>query len=243
MADDPPQQFSIIDHLYELHEKIEEDLATLQNEWENDLIYYPGIVEAVHFLGGYGFEGRLGLSTMDLSKFNRSRGPVETATISKIASRVQSLLKEMEGEVRSMARDAPVPPMRAPLPQINDDEKVSGAVVIQPVKWVPVPRRQHGDLIAHISALLDEAVYLARTTNLPPDRVALSQLERAQLVALMETTLALLKGPLVEKGLLKKVADAAKDGAISAAKRNTEMALGYALGKLTEGMLKLLGYL
>jgi len=240
MADNPPQQFSIIDHIYELHEKIEEDLATLQRERENDLIYYPGIVEAIHFLEEYGLEGRLGLSTMDLSKFNRSRGPVETATITKVASRVQSLLKEMEGEVRGVALDVPAPPMTAPPPQMDDDER---AVVIQPVKWVAVPRRQHGELIAHISALLDEAVYLARTTNLPPDQATLSELERAQLIALLETALALLKGPLVEKGLLKKVADAAKDGATSAAKKHTEMALGYALGKLAEGVLKLLSHL
>lgn len=240
MTGSPPQQFSIIDHIYELRDGIEEDLATLQRERQNDLIYYPGIVEAVNFLEDYGYEGRLGLSTMDLSKFNRARGPVEPATIAKVASRVQSLLKEMEGEVGTMEWNAPVPPVIAPLSQTDEDDKAVGEVVVQAVKWVAVPRRQHGELIANLSSLLDEAVYLARTTNLPPDQAALSELERAQLIALLETTLALLKGPLVERGLLKKVADAAKDGATSATKKHTELALGYVLGKLAEGVLKLL---
>lgn len=243
MADAPPKEFSIIDRIYELHDRIEEDLSTLEREHDNDLIYYPGIVEAVHFLDGFGFEGRLGLSTMDLSKFNRARGPVDTATIAKVASRVQSLLKEMEGDVRTMARDAPVSPNAPPPPETDKDHKAVSEVFVQPVRWVPVPRRQHAELITHISSLLDEAVYLARMTNLAPDQAALSELERAQLIALLETTLALLRGPLVEKGLLKKVADAAKDGATSATKKHTEVALGYALGKLAEGALKLLGYL
>lgn len=241
MSDEPQKPFSIIDHIYELHDKIEEDLVTLRKDRHNDLMYYPGIVEAVHFLHHHGFAGRLGLSTMDLSKFNRERGPVETATIEKVGNRVQAFLKEMEGEVRTMARDAPA--SAAPSQQADQDNDAVTAIAVHPVKWVITPRRQHGELIEKISSLLDEVAYLAKASNLPPDQAALTELQRAQLIALLETTLALLKGPLIEKGLLRRALEAAKDGAANSAKKHTELALGYGLGKLAESLLKLLNYL
>tara|TARA_R110002074_G_scaffold70151_4_gene163047 strand:+ start:299 stop:1027 length:729 start_codon:yes stop_codon:yes gene_type:complete len=242
MAYDPPQQFSIIDHIYELHDKIVEDLASLHSEHEVDLIFYPGIVEAVYFLESHGLEGRLGLSTMDLSKFSRGRGEVETTTISKVANRTQSLLKELEGKVKSETLEAPASLTKTP-PQEIQHPTFTDEVLIQPAMWVPIPRRQHGELISQIASLLDEVIYLARSNNLPKEQAALSELERAQLIALLETTLALLKGPLVEKGLLKRVADAALDGATSATSKHTEVALNYALSKLAQGLLKLLSYL
>ncbi len=241
MAPEIPKRLSIIDEIYDLQERVSQEADWLRenaSKTNASLDHFSAIVDAVDFLDGQGFGSRLGLSDMDLGKFHRWRGDVGANVLLRLTQRVQSLLRELEGQVSHLAALS----VSQQGDSANDSERpeTEMRIAVQPIKWVVLPRRANAELIADISSLLDEAVYLARTTNLPPDKAALSDIERAQLVALLETTLAILKAPLVEKGLLKKVADAAKDGAASAVTKKAEFALGYALGKVGELIVKLL---
>lgn len=239
------RQLAIIDEIYELRDRVGEELTVLRSLDQRvsvDIVEWDGLRDAVEFLEGQQFGSRLGLSEMDLSKFRRYRGYVASSTLVKLGDRVLSLLREIEGDV-SAKEDSILIPFN-----LNNAEKYSeigdsnNHIVIRAEKWVVV-HKKNAELIANISSLLDEALYLAKANNLPADLSALTDLERAQLIALLETALQLLKAPLVEKGFLKKVAEAAKDGSKNAVQKKSEVALGYALGKLGEHLLKLLGYL
>jgi hypothetical protein len=70
-------------------------------------------------------------------------------------------------------------------------------------------------------------VRLAKT-NLPPEQQALSQIERAQLIAILETALQILKAPIMEPGMLKKAQDGLKRLAGKTAEKQAETGLGYA---------------
>jgi hypothetical protein len=102
--------------------------------------------------------------------------------------------------------------------------------------WVKVPNSVHA-MIGNISRLLSNVVVLARGTNVPDS--ALSPIERAELIAVLETALLMLKAPLVEKGFLKRLKSTLSDVSKRVAERQVELALsaacaaaGSALGPL-----------
>jgi hypothetical protein len=101
-------------------------------------------------------------------------------------------------------------------------------------------RKSNAELIARISECIDEAVRLATNTNLLPEDRALSAIERAQLVTVLETALQMLKAPMVEKGLLTALKDLSKKGGAKAIEKSSELALGYGLKKLAELLVKLI---
>ena len=74
--------------------------------------------------------------------------------------------------------------------------------------------------------LLDEVIQRTRGANVPPEQQALTQLERAQLITILETTLAVLKAPMVETGLLKKAGKALSRVVRKAAEKKVEEGLG-----------------
>lgn len=55
-------------------------------------------------------------------------------------------------------------------------------------------------------------------------------LDRAQLIAMLQTAIELLKAPMIPKGFLTKLSDALKEGAINAAKEKTQVVIGAAMG-------------
>lgn len=111
-------------------------------------------------------------------------------------------------------------------------------------EWVYVKRGSRAkEIIVAVSELLDEAVFLAKTTNLPEDQAALTDIERAQLIAILETTLAVLKAPMVEPGLLKKTARIAREVAEKTAKKKVEEGLGFGLGLAAKKLAELIASL
>jgi hypothetical protein len=58
-----------------------------------------------------------------------------------------------------------------------------------------------------ISGLLDDIVTHVQRANVPEDDQILTQIERQQLIAVLETALAVLRSPMLEKGLLRQTAD------------------------------------
>ncbi|RDJ16941.1 hypothetical protein B5K06_00720 [Rhizobium grahamii] len=111
-------------------------------------------------------------------------------------------------------------------------------------QWVYVRRGSRAkDIIGDVSELLDEVILLAKTTNLPEAQAGLTDIERAQLIAILETTLAMLKAPMIEPGLLKKTAKMAKDVAQKAAKTKVEEALGASLEHVAKRVAELIANL
>ena len=82
--------------------------------------------------------------------------------------------------------------------------------------------------IAEVSGLLEQLVRMAKGSNASGDHAALTDIERASLIAVLETALAVLKSPHAEKGLLQKLKDMLGKTAKQAAEKETEEAFGTA---------------
>ncbi len=167
----------------------------------------------------------------------RVRGPVMIAVL----SHAQGYLRKLEGVHGNVASQ-----------DRNLDGrflKVASANPPQPIQvwteqWVFVKRGSRAkEIITAVSELLEEAVLRAKSNNLPEDHAALTEIERAQLIAILETTLAMLRAPMVEPGLLKKTARVAQEVAQKAATTKTEEALGTGLGYLSKKLLDLIASL
>ncbi|MGN6411983.1 MAG: hypothetical protein ACTHK9_11165 [Nitrobacter sp.] len=94
--------------------------------------------------------------------------------------------------------------------------------------------------IAVISALLDEIVTHVLRANVPENEQILTKIERQQLIAVLETALAVLKSPMVEKGLIKQTAEIVKKGAASALEKGVQQGLGLAMTQAGHRLLELL---
>lgn len=233
MADDEDDDgIGAIDQLYDILDLLEEDAKDLETAKRErvDVFRYQGIFEAVTFLDELGLSGRLGLSAMDLDKFERMSGTIDNAVLRRMTGRLKSLLREAEGTIRSIAAQ----PVAAAATAATQVPPAEAAVHVIAVEWVRNDRDKNVDLIADLTELLDEAVTRARGTNLPPEKAAFTEFQRKALIDLLETAVQMLKGPLVEKGLLRKLGDAAGEGAATAVKKGAEVGLGFVLKRLWE---------
>ncbi|BCG76750.1 hypothetical protein [Mesorhizobium sp. 113-3-3] len=205
--------------------------------------YVYDAVSVLHELRDYDAISYLGIApslAKTLLDFNAS---VRTATVVAALERARTFLKSEESDYRGASGEAGVDrdqaeqieevPLPAPPP-----------VAVWTEQWVYVqPRSKAKQVIAELSDLLEEVLLLAGQSNLPEEHAALSKLDRQQLIALLETALAVLKAPMVEPGLLKKLRKLAVEVGQSAAKKQAELTLGE-LATAAAGLIaKLLGYL
>lgn len=232
MADETDEGIGAIDQLYDVIEMLDADIKTLEGAPRErvSVFRYQGIFEAVGFLDELGTSSRLGLSDMDLDKFRRMSGTIDSAVLGQLTGRLKSLLREAEGTIRTIATVPSGPPTSQP----SEPSAADPTIQVIAVGWVRNERGKNAELIANLTELLDEAVTRARGTNLPPDKAALSDFQRKALIDLLETAVQMLKGPLVEKGLLNKLGDAASEGATAAVKKGAEVGLGFVLKRLWE---------
>jgi hypothetical protein len=92
--------------------------------------------------------------------------------------------------------------------------------------WASIPTGDIKLKITAVASIIDEILEETKRSNtLEQDRV-LTDIERVQLIVILETALALLRGQLVEKGLLKKASSILKKGAESAAEKGVQQAVG-----------------
>ncbi|MEO4042426.1 hypothetical protein AAFN47_12550 [Hoeflea sp. CAU 1731] len=233
MASEDGASIRAIDIIYEILDELEEDVRKLQADRRKSVeVYnYNGISEAVQFLDELGFSNRFGLSGTDLYKFHRLNGTVNISVLRQLASRLMTLMREAEGTIRSIADTSRK--TLAPEDSSSSDPPEKALQVVA-IEWVRNDRAQNAELIAELTELLDEAVSRASNTNLPPDKAAFTEFQRKALIDLLETALQMLKAPLVEKGLLKRLGNAAEEGANTAVKKGAEIGLGLALKRVLE---------
>jgi hypothetical protein len=96
-------------------------------------------------------------------------------------------------------------------------------------EWVSLNPRDVQSKISELSLCLDGIVLLIRGANKAPcDEILLTDIQRQQLIAVLETALAMLKSPMAELGLLKRLGNWLKKIAVTAAQDEIETALSTA---------------
>jgi hypothetical protein len=130
------------------------------------------------------------------------------------------LVDRLRTHVKSMDQAGP------PAKEIPDEKLVvveRPTVQFDAFEWRSVPRaRDVKDKIAEVSRLLDNIISGVKRPNISPDGQYLSDVERQQLIAVLETTLAILRAPVVERGLLLKARDMLQKASVKAGERGAE---------------------
>lgn len=183
--------------------------------------------------------GVLGIAPHLLSRYTTYRGPFQVADAAYVAQRIRSFLRSQDQAFRSPQLPLEEHPATPP----PEPSQVTEAPV-QPVaasEWRYV--QQVGDLqrkVGTVSEILNEIIHTARGTNLPPDMRALTDIERAQLIAVLETALAVLRAPMAERSILKKAKGMLGGVTKRVAEKQAEQALGSAAGTAREWLTDLI---
>lgn len=241
-----------IEELYRLLDGLEADLQLLNSEerGEFDEVHpseVPNISDAVLKVFGpwsaYGSElaQDLKIPADVINSFSRSFRPVYPNTAKLLASRLISYLRSIESSVQP--RQASNEQEAAQQLEPEKRELAGTHTVTDSAEsvWAPLPQSLDAQqLIAQVAVMIDSVILLARNSNLPQSDLALTQIERAQLIAILETALALLKAPMVEKSLLKKARSSLGEVASKVAKKKTEAALGQAADHAVDSLSDLI---
>jgi hypothetical protein len=163
------------------------------------------------------------------------RGTVRKRDALKIADRVRSFLKS---EDQSSATELPSPATQ------NEPARPK-PVTYAAEQWILVTRASETkQKINLISVLLDSIIVQIKGTNAPEAEQLLTDLERQQLIAILETALNVLKSPLVETGVLKTAQKTLKEAGGKAAKGSLQKGLAKLMdagaNRITELLIKLL---
>jgi hypothetical protein len=97
--------------------------------------------------------------------------------------------------------------------------------------------------IAAIADLLDGIIEQSTRSNLPPKQLLLTDIERNQLIAVLETTLNVLRSPIVETGILKHAGRILKQGAEKAVEKQLQIGLGKLMGNAAAKLAAFADYL
>lgn len=208
-----------------LEELARHALSRLEHETGPDIDVqdYSDLQEVILELNGWGSSAynttiaqQLGFQPSVINKFLKHGGKVRLEIARKLADRTITFMRSQQTQAVSvpvMGRIGEPPPPREP------------EFALKATEWVLV--RQTGILTEQISqliVLIGEVAQHATTSNLPSDQRALTAIERAQLIAVLETALNMLKSPMVEKGLLRKTKAMLKRAAAKAMEKQVEIA-------------------
>ncbi|WGI74534.1 hypothetical protein QC756_01315 [Sinorhizobium meliloti] len=196
-------------------------------------------VGVIHDLDYAGVLGSVGISNTIANKLKNFDGTLQANVMLASLERVKSYLRRIESEFGGSEYKP------------EEDDRIFELTTVvernppEPVpvwaeQWVYVrPQSRAKAIIAELSELLDEVALLVKSSNLPEEQAAVTDLDRAQLIALLETALLMLRAPLVEPGLLKKLQKSATDAASKTAQKGAEQAMGEGLKVLGAKLLEL----
>lgn len=100
---------------------------------------------------------------------------------------------------------------------------------------ISAPARQK---IALIAELLEEVLSGITGSNLPADQQALSEIEKAQLIAILQTALKLLQSPMVERGLIRRLTQMLKDAAIKAGEKQVQQGVAQGMEEASKQLME-----
>jgi hypothetical protein len=172
-------------------------------------------------------ENTLNINPSLLNKFVKMRGVVSKNLARAVAERVRSNLRSMDQRF-----DAPVPRQKAKSRSVNKPTPVKKPpTAFAGEQWIAISETSQTKMkIGAVASILDSIIEQIKHSNLPSSEQPLTVLERQQLIAILETTLAVLKSPLAEKGLLKKAKSALEQAAMKTVERGTQEGLGQLMG-------------
>lgn len=215
-----------LDEVHSLLDRVEDEIRRLAAETrrEIDVLEDAGelclvIGELVGWDSAYNADAseRFGLPPQLLTKFIRMRGRVKTQEARIVADRIRNYLRSL---------DQRTPKPRLVQPPVEGTRKAP-PYGFPAQRWTTVPETSDvKSRIATLAALLDNIVEIATKSNNPPEEQILTAIERQQLIAILETALAMLKTPMAEKGMLVKAREGLQRAAASAAEKEVQKGLG-----------------
>jgi hypothetical protein len=178
-------------------------------------------------------ENSLGINSSLLSKFVKMRGTIHRQQALMVAERIRTYLKsENNGKDYIEVETAVLPTTVTP--------PLKDVVFVQAEAWSFVPDEPTiKDKIGDVSKLLDSIIRQVRSSNLPVEEQALTEIERQQLIAILETALNLLRSPIVEKGMIKKAGELLTKSAKQATEKQVQEGVGRLMGVGAKLLLEL----
>ncbi len=156
----------------------------------------------------------LGIRPVTLRKFHKLTGQVLVSEARALADRLRSYLRALDQNSSNKGADDTENRYVAAI-----EPKLS----FQATQWVSVPPTIDLKQKIHtLSRILDDILLELKRSNNAPEDIVFSELDRQQLIALLQTTLSVLKSPIVEKGLLLKTREALQKAAVSAAEKQAQ---------------------
>lgn len=179
----------------------------------------------------------LGVNVSFLNKFIKQKKPIPIRDAVQLADRIVTYLRSQQYHIVDGNH------RMAAVSDLAKDE-AEPLIVVKAIQWKVLVRTDElAQQIAELIRLIGEVIEHASTTNLPADQRALTDIERAQLIAVLKTALKMLEAPMVEKGLLKKAGAMAKRAANTAAEKQVELAFSGVASMLGVALLELLKHL
>jgi hypothetical protein len=236
-------------------ETIEEAIAQLADDKrkEIDVTDYAEFCLAVNDILGYDstayteMAGLLGINASILTKFLKFRGTVPTQTARAMANRLRSYLRSLDQATPKREMSPSEGDKTARRPEKSTPKPKSVKITEAPLftfsaeQWSMVQLTTGTKAkIATISTLLDTIIVQMKRTNAPPEHQAITDIERQQLIAVLEAALAILKTPLVEKGLLKKTYESLTRASQKAVEKQAEQGIGNASSEAGRLLLDLI---
>ncbi|MFK5596819.1 hypothetical protein ACFZ8E_07420 [Methylobacterium sp. HMF5984] len=180
---------------------------------------------------------KLSLAAPLVSKYLKNPGPFDLQDTRIVAQRIRSYLRSLDQRTdpvneydTEFFRDEVDSLVESSQNRSAQAQPSSPPFTFQADSWSFIAL--NSELKAKISAtsvLLDSIVVQVKRSNLPPDQQAITDIERNQLIAILETTLGLLRNPvMVERGLMNKMKDSLAKVAKKSAEKELEQGIGHA---------------
>ena len=194
------------------------------------------ILEILGWTNSAYMDTTLNINSSLLNKFVKIRGTIPVHVARAVADRVRSFLRSQDQSdlpetIRALEVKPQVPPRLQKTEMVTSTKQATNEIVVVATaeRWI-VRTSEMQKKIGLITSLLSSIIDQTRSSNLPESEQVMTDVERQQLIALLETTLNVLKSPLVEEGLLKKTGKSLKKAAASAAEKKVQIGLGKLMG-------------
>lgn len=227
-----------LDNIHDLLDIVETTISALDQDprQEIDVSDYSEFCLALNDLVGYSAysDVQLGINSSILNKFLKFNGRVPRRTALTVTDRVRSYLRSLD---QATPPRPPAQPHPTPAPRPN----LLKPITIIAEEWKLVqPTSELKAKITAISSLLDAIINQMQRSNSPPEAQLLSEIDRAQLIAILETALLVLKAPIMEKGILKKTKEVLTRTASSAAEKGLQQGMGNAATEAARQLAELI---
>jgi len=238
------------EEIHNMLQLVEKEISNLngikEREVEVSSIYRltTVVMELLDYTSTAYVENNLGISPSILSKLLRMRGSLQTHIALHTAQRLRTHLRSLDQafpDDEVLVGETSPPPVPEP-PEI--EQSAAESFAMQADQWVAVPATSPmRQKIGVISTLLDSIVEQVERTNLPEAEQALTTLEKAELITVLETTLAVLKAPMVEGGLLKRARKMLTRSAERTVEKRTQEGMGEMMDVAAEHLWDLISSL